>query len=72
MLNKVRSACTFLGVRTTPSEGSEGPVDTLPEVLLEVLLEASRSALLQVTSYQSLVTLLLWQLDEELLNVCDL
>ena len=45
MLNKVRSACTFFGVRTTPSEASEGrPRDPLLEAPLAVLVVLSRSA----------------------------
>jgi len=41
MLKRVRSAWTFFGVSTTPSEGSDGPMDTLPEALFEVLLVLS-------------------------------
>ena len=45
MLNKVRSACTFFGVSTTPSEASEGmPRDALLEAPFAVLVVLSRSA----------------------------
>lgn len=45
MLNKVRSACTFFGVSTTPSEASGGrPRDALLEAPLAVALVLSRSA----------------------------
>lgn len=33
-LNRVRRACTFLGVRTTPSDASVAPPVALPEELL--------------------------------------
>ena len=58
MLNSVRSAWTFLGVSTIPSEASVGVTEALPEVLLTGALGISRSAGSQIVNMRSMLLVL--------------